>query len=40
MGFSPNNNSAKADEIKPHYFGLKPFPFLTADHALKGVAIE
>jgi hypothetical protein len=42
MGFNPNHHSTKAGGIKPHffYFGLKPFSFFHAHHALKGVAIE
>jgi hypothetical protein len=32
MGFSPNNYSAKADGMRPHfYFGLKPISFLPAN---------
>jgi hypothetical protein len=42
MGFSPNNNLAKADGMKPHFlFWAKALSFfLLAHHALKGVAIE
>jgi hypothetical protein len=39
MGFSPNKNSAKAGGIRPHFlFWAKALSFLTAHHALKGVA--
>jgi hypothetical protein len=41
MGFSPTIIWLKPLDLDHiFYFGLKPFLFLTADHALKGVAIE